>query len=63
MKKDEPLAYYGLAIIGARNEDEKMAVDNLREAISMRSDLKERAKKDVEFRKLAQSEMFANLLK
>lgn len=63
VKKDEPLAYYGLAIIGARNEDEKMAVDNLREAISMRSDLKERAKKDVEFRKLAQSEMFANLLK
>ncbi|MBB1540337.1 MAG: hypothetical protein HG459_003190 [Bacteroidia bacterium] len=48
-------SYYGLAIVGARNSDEKMIVSNLKEAFSMDGSLKERAKKDVEFVKFAQS--------
>lgn len=48
-------AYYGLAIIGARNSDEAMIVNNLKEAFRMDGSLKDRAKKDVEFVKFAQS--------
>lgn len=56
-------AYYGLAILGARTGDEKMVLDNLRNAVQMDSKLKERAKKDVEFIKYAANEVFAGLLK
>lgn len=48
-------AYYGLAIIGARNSDETMVVNNLKEAFSKDGALKDRAKKDIEFVKFAQS--------
>lgn len=56
-------SYYGLAIIGARNGDEKAVLDNLRTAISMESKLKARAAKDVEFLKFAQNEAFVALTK
>lgn len=54
-------AYYGLAIIGARNSDETMIVNNLKEAFRMDGSLKDRAKKDVEFKKFAQSAAVAAL--
>lgn len=54
-------AYYGLAIIGARNSDETMIVNNLKEAFNMDGSLKDRAKKDVEFAKFLQSAAVAAL--
>lgn len=56
-------AAYGMAIIGARNGDEKMIADNLREAFSRDSSLKKWAQKDVEFIRFAQSELVNALLK
>ena len=56
-------SYYGLAIIGARTQDEKMLLDNLRTAIQMDATYKTRAAKDVEFIKFAQNDVFKGLLK
>lgn len=56
-------SYYGLAIIGARTQDEKMLLDNLRTAIQKDPKFKARAAKDVEFAKFAQNEVFASLIK
>lgn len=56
-------SYYGLAIIGARTQDEKMLLDNLRTAIQMDAAYKTRAAKDVEFIKFAQNDVFKGLLK
>ena len=56
-------SYYGLAIIGARTQDEKMLLDNLRTAIQMDATHKTRAAKDVEFIKFAQNDVFKGLLK
>lgn len=55
-------AYYGLAIIGARNSDEKMIVENLKEAFKLDGSLKDRAKKDIEFVKFLQSAAVSALL-
>lgn len=55
-------AAYGLAIIGARNGDEKMIADNLKTAFERDSTLKEWAKKDVEFIRFAQSALVSALL-
>jgi tetratricopeptide repeat protein len=55
-------AAYGLAIIGARNGDEKMIADNLKTAFERDSKLKEWAKKDVEFIRFAQSALVSALL-
>ncbi len=63
IKENNARAYYCLAIIGARTEDEKMLLDNLRTAIQMDASLKTRASKDVEFVKFAQNEIFAGLIK
>lgn len=56
-------AYYGLAILGARTQDEKMLLDNLRTAIQMDASFKARAAKDVEFIKFIHNDVFASLLK
>lgn len=63
VKTNNARAYYCLAIIGARTQDEKMLLDNLRTAIQMDASLKTRASKDVEFVKFAQNEVFAGLIK
>ena len=63
IKASNARAYYCLAIIGARTQDEKMLLDNLRTAIQMDASLKTRASKDVEFVKFAQNEVFAGLIK
>lgn len=55
-------AAYGLAIVGARNGDEKMIADNLKTAFERDSKLKEWAKKDVEFIRFAQSALLSALL-
>ncbi len=57
-KVDEPKAHYGQAIVGARIGDENMVLDNLRTAIGQDASLKERAKKDLEFRNYFQNDAF-----
>ena len=49
-KVDEAKASYGLAIIGARMQDETLLLNSLRTAIGKDASLKERALKDMEFR-------------
>jgi outer membrane protein OmpA-like peptidoglycan-associated protein len=57
-KVDQPKAFYGLAIVGARIQDETMVLNNLRTAIGKDASLKERAKKDLEFRNYFQNDAF-----
>lgn len=57
-KVEEPKAYYGQAIVGARIGDENMVLNNLRTAIGEDASLKERAKKDLEFRNYFQNDAF-----
>ena len=57
-KVDEAKAFYGLAIVGARIQDETMLLNNLRTAIGKDASLKERAIKDLEFRNYLQSDAF-----
>lgn len=44
--------YYLMAVLGARTNNENMALSNLRQAIRLDSSLAERAKKDLEFSKI-----------
>jgi hypothetical protein len=57
-KVNSAKASYGLAIVGARTNDETMVVTNLRNAFSKDASLKARAKKDVEFRNYFQNDAF-----
>lgn len=61
-KVDEPKAYYGLAIVGARIGDETMLLNNLRTAISKDASLKDRAVKDLEFRNYFLTEAFGSIV-
>ncbi len=62
-KVDEAKAFYGLAIVGARNGDETAVLDNLRTAVSKDADLKARALKDMEFRNYLQNEAFSAIVR
>ncbi len=57
-KVDEPKSFYGLAIVGARIQDENMLLNNLRTAVGKDASLKQRAKKDLEFRNYFQNDAF-----
>ena len=57
-KVETAKAYYGRAIVGARLGEEATVLDNLRTAIGKDASLKDRAKKDVEFRNYVQNEAF-----
>jgi tetratricopeptide (TPR) repeat protein len=61
-KVDEPKAFYGLAIVGARIGDENMVLNNLRTAIGKDASLKERVKKDLEFRNYFQNDAFTAIV-
>lgn len=58
LKVDSPKAMYGLAIVGARIQDENMVLNNLRNAVGKDASLKDRAKKDLEFRNYMQNDAF-----
>jgi outer membrane protein OmpA-like peptidoglycan-associated protein len=60
-KVETAKAYYGRAIIGARLSEEATVLDNLRTAFGKDASLKERAKKDVEFRNYFENEAFKAL--
>lgn len=49
--KDEAISYYLKAVIGARNGDNDMLINNLKTAVSKDADLKAKAKEDAEFLK------------
>ena len=57
-KVDEAKAFYGLAIVGARVGDESLILNSLRTAVGKDASLKERAKKDLEFRNYFQNDAF-----
>lgn len=50
--------FYGLAIVGARTQDEAMLLNNLRTALGKDATLKARAKNDMEFLKYFQNDAF-----
>lgn len=57
-KVDSAKGFYGLAIVGARIQDENMVLNNLRTAIGKDASLKARAKVDLEFRNYFQNDAF-----
>ncbi len=57
-KLDSAKAFYGLAIIGARTQDENALLTNLRTAVGKDASLKARAKVDLEFRNYFQNDGF-----
>lgn len=57
-KLDSAKAFYGLAIIGARTQDENTLLTNLRTAVGKDAALKARAKVDLEFRNYFQNDAF-----
>lgn len=60
-KNESAKDYYGRAIVGARQENEKEVIDNLRAVISKDKSLKDRALKDAEFRVFVGNEIFKAL--
>jgi tetratricopeptide (TPR) repeat protein len=52
------LAYYVLAIVGARSADNNLLVTNLRRAVQANKDLAKKAQGDLEFRKQRESAEF-----
>ncbi len=61
---DEPdaMAYYLMAIIGARKQDSSMAFDNLRRAVGRDASLKEYARTDMEFGRYFQDATFTSIV-
>jgi len=57
-KVDSGKGFYGLAIVGARVQDEAMVLTNLRTALTKDATLKVRAKNDLEFRNYFQNDAF-----
>ncbi|MCX8111945.1 MAG: tetratricopeptide repeat protein [Bacteroidia bacterium] len=55
---DNALAYYVLAIVGARSADNNLLVTNLRRAVQKDRNLAQKAQKDLEFRKQRESSEF-----
>ena len=56
--KDYALAYYVLAIVGARSADNNLLITNLRRAVQADRALAQKAQKDLEFRKQRESAEF-----
>ncbi|MGQ9862865.1 MAG: hypothetical protein ACUVRD_00045 [Bacteroidia bacterium] len=56
--KNDAMAYYVLAIVGARSADSNLLITNLRRAVQLNRELAAKAKKDLEFRKRWDSEEF-----
>lgn len=57
-KVESAKGFYGMAIVGARIQDETLLLTNLRKAIEKDAALKARAKDDMEFRNYFQNEAF-----
>jgi hypothetical protein len=60
---DNAYAYYLKAVIGARQKNVDMVVSNLKVAVEKDSTLRERAKKDLEFKAFAEDSNFKSILR
>lgn len=58
VQSDDAMTYYLKAVIAARTNNNSLAVDNLRQAISKDASLSDYAARDLEFRKLRQDSTF-----
>ncbi len=56
------MGYYLKAVIGARNDDSDMVLNNLRAAIEKKADLKAQAKTDMEFAKFFSNDTFKSIV-
>lgn len=56
------MGYYLKAVIGARNDDSDMVLNNLRAAIEKNADLKAMAKTDLEFAKFFENDTFKSIV-
>ena len=59
---DCPMVYYLKAVGSARSDREEGVLNNLRTAVSKKSELKAHAKKDLEFAKYAEGEAFGSIV-
>lgn len=62
IQQPDAMAFYLRAIIGARKQDSKMLLDNLRTAVSRNASLKEHAKTNMEFGRYFQDSTFASIV-
>jgi outer membrane protein OmpA-like peptidoglycan-associated protein/Tfp pilus assembly protein PilF len=62
-ESENAYAYYLKAIIGARQKNADMLVSNLKVAVEKDSSLRERAKKDLEFKAFAEDTNFKSILR
>ncbi len=56
------MVYYLKAVGSARSDREEGVLNNLRTAVSKKSELKAHAKKDLEFAKYAEGEAFGSIV-
>jgi tetratricopeptide (TPR) repeat protein len=59
---DCPMVYYLKAVASARSGREEGVLNNLRTAVGKKSELKEHAKKDLEFAKYSENEAFTSIV-
>ncbi len=59
---DCPMVYYLKAVASARGDKEEGVLNNLRTAVGKKAELKEHAKKDLEFAKYAENEAFGSIV-
>jgi tetratricopeptide (TPR) repeat protein len=59
---DCPMVYYLKAVASARSDREEGVLNNLRTAVGKKSELKEHAKKDLEFAKYSENEAFTSIV-
>jgi len=62
IKSDDALVFYLKAIVGARKSDNDLLFNNLRQACSKSADLKNNAKKDMEFSKFFNESTFRSIV-
>jgi len=62
IRTNEPIVSYLRAIVGARNQDANLLMENLRNATSRSAELKANARKDVEFARYFQDNTFRTIV-
>lgn len=63
LKPNDPLAYYCLAVVAARQKDEARMGENLRRAVQLDRKFAQRAVEDLEFMDMARTKTFVEVLK
>ncbi|MBC8084574.1 MAG: tetratricopeptide repeat protein [Hymenobacter sp.] len=63
LKPNDPLAYYCLAVVAARQKDEAQMGANLRRAVQLDRKFAQRAVEDLEFMDMARSKTFVEVLR